>query len=125
MGTVRAARRKMVDKGQVTDDICGESDSDISAPTHGTSTGGHTLAQHEPSMTPPTPLFSLAPVLLDSTLWTTLEIRLTLNFSLNNSVLVLLQNNVNFELTPGHHSTPHHTTAKLAGLLRYSAFYTE
>ena len=45
----RVTRRKMVDKGQVTDDICGESDCDISAPTHGTSTGGHTLTQHDPA----------------------------------------------------------------------------
>ena len=47
VGTVRATRRKMVDKGQVTDDISGESDCDISAPTHGTSTGGHTVTQHD------------------------------------------------------------------------------
>ena len=49
VGTARVSRRKMVDKGQVTDDIGGESDCDISAPTHGTSTGGHTVTQHDPA----------------------------------------------------------------------------
>ena len=49
VGRVRSTRGKMVDKGQVTDDISGESDCDISAPTHGTSTGGHSVTQHDPA----------------------------------------------------------------------------
>ena len=83
MGTARANRRKMVDKGQVTDDISGESDCDISAPTLGTSTGGHSVTQHDQH--DPSPHLTVSSVdtfSQDLTLTTTLEIRLSLNFSI-------------------------------------------